>query len=192
MFSYQPPTIEVMKFKSLLIAALMALPAFQANAVTILVAEWAATDSADATELADVAAKILAYNSANNPDLPLLGTTTLLTTLANKATTGNIGPLIPNDGKVMEWTAPTGTYAFFYVMTKWGQGQANFDHALHYITAGDSLTYNPGGAGAPNGLSHAILWGGGNSPGVPDGGSVLAFLGLSLAFLEALRRKLLT
>lgn len=178
-----------MKLKSLFIAAAMVvLPAFQANAITILVAEWAGSSS-DANELADVAAKIVAYNSANNPDLPLLGTTSLLTTLANKATAANINPFIPNDEKVLEWTAPN-TYDFFYVMTKWGGGGTNFEHALHYITAGDSVSYNPGGAGAPQGLSHVLLWGGNNERSVPDGGSMLALLGLSLASIEVLRRKM--
>lgn len=167
---------------------MVVLPAFQANAITILVAEWAG-NSGDAEELADVAAKIVAYNTANDPDLPLLGTTSLLTTLANKATAANIDPFIPNDDKVLEWTAPN-TYDFFYVMTKWGGGGTNFEHALHYITAGDSVNYNPGGASAPQGLSHVLLWGGNNERNVPDGGSMLALLGLSLASIEVLRRKL--
>lgn len=52
-----------------------------------------------------------------------------------------------------------------------------------------TLTYNPGGTRAPQGLSH-VIQGGGDRQRVPDGGSMLALLGLGLTSIEGLRRKL--
>ncbi len=127
-------------------------------------------------------------NALNNPDLPLWEDTTLLTDLIDKADPNYVGLFIPNDDKVLEWTAPY-DFEYYYIMTKWGQGQANFDHALHYMLAGETVTYNPGGTRAPQGLSH-VIQGGGERKRVPDGGSMLALLGLGLTSIEALRRKL--
>lgn len=173
-------------------AAIVCLSAASVSAVPILVAEWNG-NSGDANELADVAAHIVTYNGANDPDLPLLNTTTLLTVLANKAV--NVGVYTPNNSDVIEWTAPAG-YDFYYIMTKWGQGSpkenpTGFEHALHYVLAGETLTYNPGGANAPNGLSHVITWGG-DVPDqrVPDAGATLALLGVSVTALGFMRRKL--
>jgi len=155
--------------------------AMTASATPILVGEWASANSGN--ETAAVEAAITAYNGANDPDLPALSETTAVTIQS-----GAIATYAPNDEKIIEWTAPS-TYDYFYVLTKWGQGRANFDTALHYLLAGETLTYNPGGTDHPQGLSHVSIWGG-RLPGtnVPDNGWALALLGLGTLGVARLRR----
>lgn len=158
----------------------LALATMSAAAGPILVKEWDGGNSGAATELQAVTDAINDYNGANNPDLPALGSALVIQDPP--------ATYAPNDSKVIEWTAPS-TFAYYYVMTKWGIGQANFDHALHYVLAGEALTYNPGGSSAPNGLSHVSIWGGRlPSTSVPDGGFSLALLGLGAFGLSRLRR----
>ena len=169
-------------YLSTMVGSILAFGAMSAVAGPILVAEWAGNSGA-ANELADVQTKIGDYNTANDPDLPAFsGTTTL------KIQDLSVTTYAPNDEKLAEWTAPA-TYDYYYVMTKWGKGQANFDHALHYVLAGETLNYNPGGASAPNGLSHVSIWAG-SLPGtnLPDGGWSLALLGLGALGVSRLRR----
>lgn len=161
---------------------MLALAAMSATAGPILVAEWAGNSGA-ANELADVQSYIGAYNTANDPDLPAFSGTTTVTIQA-----GNAAYITGGDDKVITWTAPA-TYDFYYVMTKWGKGPASFDHALHYVLAGESLNYNPGGAGAPNGLSHVSIWAGDlPTVAVPDSGWSLALLSLGVFGLSRIRR----
>jgi hypothetical protein len=164
------------------VAASLALSA-SSYAGPILVAEWAG-GSGDATELAAVNTAIANYNTANNPDLPALGAEFV-------AKTTSIGSYAPGDGQTINWTAPS-DFAFYYIMTKWGAGGASFDHALHYVLAGETLVYNPDDllkkGDAPNGLSHLWIWGGGENR-VPDGGSTVALLGAALAGVSMIRRK---
>lgn len=157
--------------------------AMTASATPILVGEWASASSGAATELAEVQAAITAYNTANDPDLPDFSGTTSVVIQDTVVTT-----YAPNDDKIIEWTAPA-TYDYYYVMTKWGQGRAAFDTALHYVLAGETLTYNPGGTDHPQGLSHVSIWGG-RLPGtnVPDNGWALALLGLGTLGVARLRR----
>lgn len=172
------------KSLSVLVGGMLTLVAMSASAAPILVAEWLGNSGA-ANELADVQAEILAYNVANNPDLPAFSGTT---SVVQQST--SISTYAPNDSKIVEWTAPA-TYDFYYVMTKFGKGQANFDHALHYVLAGETLTYNPGGISAPNGLSHVSIWAGDlpstNTP-VPDQGWSLVLLGMGALGVARLRR----
>ncbi len=169
---------------SAVVGGMMALAAMSAAAGPILVAEWVG-NSGQANELADVQSYIAAYNTANEPDLPAFSGTTTVTIQSTSVAT-----YAPNDEKIIEWTAPA-TYDFYYVMTKWGKGQANFDHALHYVLSGETLTYNPGGSSAPNGLSHVSIWAGdlpGTGTSVPDSGWSLALLSLGVFGLSRIRR----
>jgi hypothetical protein len=168
--------------------ALVASLALAANsyATPILVGTWNGT-SGDAAELVAVDAAIDAYNVANNPDLPEFSE---LTEFANKNTTPVSLYSLPGDEHTLVWTAPN-DYDFYYIMSKYGNpknGGATFEHALHYVLAGDTLTYNPGGSGPPNGLSHVWVWGG-NDNNVPDGGSTVALMGAALAGLSMIRRR---
>jgi hypothetical protein len=171
--------MKSLKTSLLAVVASLALSA-SSYAGPILVDEWAG-NSGNANELADVNTAISDYNAANNPDLPALPAEFV-------AKTTSIGSYAPGDGQTINWTAPA-DYAFYYIMTKWGSGGANFDHALHYVLAGETLIYNPGGVGTPpNGLSHIWIWAGGDNR-VPDGGSTVALLGAALAGVSMLRRK---
>jgi hypothetical protein len=149
----------------------------------ILVGEWAGADSGDAEELATVQGVIAFYNFVVDPDLPAFAG---LSEFVPK--TEDIDPyLVGDDDKTIIWTAPN-DHSFYYIMTKWGKGGANFDHALHYVLAGETLNYNPGGSNPPEGLSHVWIWApGGNQ--VPDGGSTVALMGASLAGLAMIRRR---
>lgn len=172
---------QVMKksYLSPIAGVVLALATMSAAAGPILVKEWAGNSGA-ANELADVQTAISEYNTAKDPDLPALG--------SNLVVQDPPATYAPNDEKVIEWTAPS-TYDYYYVMTKWGIGQGTFDHALHYVLAGESLNYNPGGSSAPNGLSHVSIWAGRlPSTSVPDGGFSLALLGLGAFGLSRLRR----
>ena len=157
----------------------LALATMSAAAGPILVKEWAGNSGA-ANELQDVKNAIIEYNAAKDPDLPALGTALVIQDPP--------ATYAPNDEKVIEWTAPS-TFDYYYIMSKWGIGQATFDHALHYVLPGEKVTYNPGGDTAPNGLSHVSIWGGRRQPGtnVPDGGFSLALLGLGAFGLSRLR-----
>jgi hypothetical protein len=172
------------KTLSAVVGGILALGAMTASAAPILVAEWLG-NSGSANELADVQAKILAYNVANAPDLPAFSGTTSVTLQSTAVAT-----YAPNNEKIVEWTAPA-TYDFYYVMTKFGKGQANFDHALHYLLAGETLSYNPGGTSAPNGLSHVSIWAGdlpNTNTHLPDNGWSVALLGLGAFGIARLRR----
>jgi hypothetical protein len=174
-----------MKHKSLsaVIGGMLALAAMSATAGPILVAEWESPNSGAGLEFAFAAAGIAAYNVANDPDLPALAGTTAVT-IQNTS----IATFAPNDEKIIEWTAPA-TYDYFYVLSKYGQGQANFDTALHYVLAGETLTYNPGGNSAPNGLSHVSIWAGRlPTVAVSDSGWSLGLLGLGVFGLSRFRR----
>jgi hypothetical protein len=164
-------------------------------AVPILVGEFA-SNSSDANEKVAVRDAIIAYNVANDPDLPqLLGAGTD-PSLINGWTTfvAKTATVLPyyngGDDQTFGWAAP-GTYSNYYVMTKFGQGQANFDHALHLLSAGDTLVYNPGGSGAPNGLAHLAIWAvGPANNSVPDACASFSLLGVALLGLAVLRRRL--
>ncbi len=168
------------------------MAALNAGAIPILVSEWDGPSGLGhpgnpaKNEDASVAAQIVAYNVAHAPDLPLLGGLTKIVeqddSLSKYVQTGS-------GGKILSWTAPTDC-DFYYIMTKWGQGQADWDHALHYVLAGESIImYNPGGSSDPNGLSHVSIWCG-EGVHTPDGGASLALLGMGLIGLGALKRKL--
>jgi hypothetical protein len=164
--------------------AALALAA-SALATPILVGVAESDNSGENSENLIMRGLIDTYNAANNPDLPLLfGSGATPSLLA-----GWIG--FPKDetqgSDEIVWTAPW-TYAEYYLLTKWGQGGAAFDTALHYILAGQTLTYNPGGAGAPNGLSHLRLFARGTTS-VPDGASTAALLGLGLVGLSFIARR---
>jgi hypothetical protein len=94
------------------------------------------------------------------------------------------------DDKTIEWTAPN-SFSAYYIMTKWGSGNANFDHALHYVLAGETLNYNPNGSNPPEGLSHLAIWatGPGETGRVPDSGTTVVLLGLSLLSLRMFRKR---
>lgn len=174
---------------ALTLATMMAVS--PAGAVPILVSEWFGPsglgnpqNDPNSNEDASVAAQIVAYNAVNNPDLPLLAG---LTKTVSQQTTSMTD--FGNDSNVLNWTAPMDC-DFYYIMTKWGQGQATWDHALHYVLAGETVIYNPGGAGFPMGLSHVSIWCG-ETERVPDGGSTLAFLSLAMVLVAPfIRRKL--
>jgi len=151
----------------------------------VLVSEWNLGNSSVALEDASVAAQIVAYNVAHDPDLPLLAG---LTKIASQSTAVSSYVQAGSDNKILSWTAPT-ECDFYYIMTKWGKGQASWEHALWFVPAGDTVTYNPGGSGAPNGLSHVSIWCG-DTQHVPDGGATIALLGMGVLGLGALRRKI--
>ncbi len=157
----------------------------QVSALPILVSEWMGSNSGVATEANDVKNAINNYNSSHDPDLPLFSEATAVVIQAGKS-----GYITGGDEKVLTWTAPA-TYDYYYIMSKYGKGGANFDHALHYVLAGESLNYNPGGNSAPNGLSHVSIWGGNfpNTQPVPDGGSTVLLLGLAVGGLGAVCRR---
>ena len=139
-----------MKLRYLVIPACALFLSIRASALPILVGEFPTADSGDATENVAVRTAIETYNTNFNPDLPQIFGAGSDPALINgwsefvpKTTT--VAPFFDNgDAKTVEWTAPN-TFSSFYVLTKWGQGGANFDHALHFVSAGDTLLYNPGG-----------------------------------------------
>ena len=170
-------------------ACTMAAPAL---AVPILVDEWAGPSGLGKpitdpdNEDYHVVQAILNYNSANNPDLPLLSEASKIVIQA-----GN-GSYISGDDKILNWTAPLDC-DYYYIMTKWGQGGATFDHALHYILAGETVVYNPGGENGPTGLSHVSIWCGDTTTttDVPDGGATLVLLGIGVSTVGLLRKRIL-
>jgi hypothetical protein len=176
-----------MKLSKLLTGALAALAlAASALATPILVGETESDNSGANNENVIMYHLIGVYNAGPSADLPLLfgsGATPSLLAGWFEYTKVEVG----GDQQELVWTAP-GTYAEYYILTKWGQGGAAFDTALHYLLAGQTLTYNPGGAGAPNGLSHYRLFGRG-STSVPDGASTAALLGLGLVGLSFIARR---
>jgi hypothetical protein len=189
-----PPTPSVklidMNTRSKLAGLCIALCAVaaSANAVPILVGTWPSPSSGNAAENTASQAAIDAYNDVNNPDLPDLYD---LDAPPNLLAGWIEFPKVElNDGPhTFEWTAPD-TYAEYYVLSKYGNPKkkgADFDTALHYLLAGDELSYNPGGDAAPNGLSHYRIWARGET-NVPDGGLTIMLLGLSLTGLAAFRR----
>ena len=173
--------------------------AYSASAVPILVGEWDSPDSNPGGELYLAQQAIETYNVPNDPDLPDIAvlplpadphdTLAALPVFLGKFDDSDpeLDDFIPNDEKILEWTAP-GDYAFYYVISKYGGGgQGTLDTALHYMLAGESLVFNPGGNGPPNGLSHITIWGG-NTTTVPDGGMTLLLLGAGMAALGGARR----
>ena len=195
----RPPTnlntIHCMKLRYLLIPACALFLSVRASALPILVGEFNTTNSGNDTEKVAVRTAIAAYNTNFDPDLPQIFGTGTDPVLINgwsefvpKTTT--VAPFFSGgDDKTIEWTAPN-TFSSFYVLTKWGQGGANFDHALHFLSAGETLLYNPGGSGAPQGLSHIAIWAADPGNRVPDSGSSLSLLGLALICLGVLRRRI--
>lgn len=188
-------TMKINRFLWILSTAIIALTAISANATAILLDEWDAGSSGDDAEYNHVIQVIEDYNEDYEPDLPALPGEYL------EKTTVIAGFGIPNDeGEILtiEWTAPN-DYDYYYILTKWGKGQADFDTALHFLLAGDELNYNANDFDyqlkgnqteyPPMGLSHVWIWGGNNPPSVPDGGTTITLLGLALAGLGLVRRK---
>ncbi len=175
------------KLKMLIFAGLLAMFSAQTQAITILVDEWLSGNSGEEAERLRAQQGLDAYNIANDPDLPT--PLSSLVTWPKNDSPEDLGQ------KTLTFTAPTGEYDFYFILTKYGSGALKnfagepFDTALHYVSAGDTLTYNPGGDGLPNGLSHEILWAGKSSTNVPDGGATAALLGLGVLGLAAIRRK---
>lgn len=179
--------------KQFLIPALALFFAVQASALPILVGEFDPPNSGDATEHVAARTAIETYNSANNPDLSQLFGPGTDPALINGwevfvAKTTETDAFEGASEKILSFTAP-GTYAEYYVFSKYGQGQANFDSALHHMLAGDVLSYNPGGASAPNGLSHLAIWGRGTTTNVPDSGLTIALFGAGLMLLGVMKRR---
>ena len=183
-----------MKFQQkLLIPALALFFAVQASALPILVGEFKPANAGDATEHVAARTAIDAYNSTHNPDLSQLFGPGANPVLINDwtvfvAKTTSTDPFEGANEKILSFTAP-GTYAEYYVFSKYGIGQANFDSALHHMLAGDVLSYNPGGAGAPNGLSHLAIWARGTTTNVPDSGLTIALFGAGLMLLGVMKRR---
>jgi hypothetical protein len=170
--------------KCLAVAVLVALPN-GASAIQILVGTWGGnSNSGDNSELCNAQWAIDAYNSSHNPDLPALATinpgkkpkATLLLDVHVPKTQ------VPNGEHTFNWTADP-QFSFYYVLTKWGNGGSGTDTALHYITAGEVLSFDPTFG---NGLSHYCIWRG--PANVPEGGSTLILLGAGLGLLAVGRR----
>jgi hypothetical protein len=185
-----------MQTRSSLTTLALALCVFASNAsaATILVGTWDSPNSGEATENASARTAIANYNSANDPDLSLLyGAGSPPPLLAGWV---EFDKIELNNGPHTFTFSPTGIYAGYteyYVVSKYGNPNnsrgANFDTALHHLLNGDSISYNPGGSSAPNGLSHYRIWARGGSTQVPDGGSTVLLLGLGLSGLALLRRR---
>lgn len=172
------------------VAAFLALAPLSTQATAYLIDEWDSPDSGDDEQIAAIQAAIAAFNTAGNPPAPLPAFDPALVFVAK---TDDVEDFDSADNQSVVWTAPSGDVSF-YVLTKWGQGQANFDTALHLVTPGNTLNYNPawGGPrqpGAPNGLSHIAIW---HTPEteVPDGGTTAVLLGLGLLGIASIRRRL--
>ena len=173
----------------LIFAALLAMFSAQAQAVTILVDEWLSGNSGEAAERLRAQQALDTYNFTHDPDLP-----TPLSSMVTWEKNDNPEDL---NSHTVTYTAPTGAYDFFFILTKYGSANGAwkklngdpFDTALHYVSAGDTLTYNPGGSGPPNGLSHEILWAGNLTRNVPDGGATAALLGLGVLGMAVVGRK---
>jgi hypothetical protein len=177
----------------LLISALALVLAAQVNAAPILVGEFTAKSGDDKEHVA-IREAINTYNGSHDPDLSQLfgtGTSPLLINDWNDfvSKTTDIDGYDSADGKTLNFTAP-GTYAEYYVFSKYGSGGADFNMALHYLSAGDVLSYNPGGASAPNGLSHIAIWARGTPTNVPDSGLTLALFGAGLMMLGVMKRRM--
>ena len=182
--------LKAFGLKSLAVAALFAFAPLSSNATAYLIAEWASGNSGDAAEIQAVKDAIAAFNTQGNFPAPI---PELNTSLVFQAKTTDTGDYEGSDDKSVVWTAPSGDVDF-YVLTKWGQGQADFDTALHFVTAGNTLNYDPKWGGskqpdAPNGLSHIWIWHTEPGTNVPDGGATAALLGLGILGLAAVRRK---
>ena len=177
----------------LLISALALFFAVQASALPILVGEFKPANAGDATEHVAARNAIDSYNSTHNPDLSQLFGPGANPVLINDwsvfvAKTTDTGAFEGASDKILSFTAP-GTYAEYYVFSKYGIGQANFDSALHHLLAGDVLSYNPGGASAPQGLSHLAIWARGSTTSVPDSGLTIALFGAGLMLLGVMKRR---
>lgn len=179
---------QYMKIKYLL-ATVALFSTLQIRAATILVGEFNPANSGDATEHRAIRDAITAYNGSHDPDLSQLfgagtdpslinGWTVFVAKTTDIASYGN---------QTLTFTAPN-TFAEYYVFSKYGSGGANFDSALHHLDAGDAISYNPGGSGPPQGLSHIAIWARG-TPTVPDSGQTIALLGGSLLVLAWMRRR---
>ena len=136
-------------------------------------------------ELAELTAAITAYNSLNNPDLPPAGDIDLTPQLIGGATTDGGGHAVPppptpkfitiDFGVEREtylgltWDGPQGGTLFYYVGNETGP--------VYF----ESPTFP---TGQTYGLSHYMFTG-----AVPDGGTTVALLGLALAGLGVVRRR---
>ena len=186
--------------QKLFIPALALFFAVQASALPILVGEFKPESAGDDNERIAIRAAIEAYNSTHTPDLsqlfgfgivdkskekqiPLINDWTVFV-----AKTDDVDGYNGSDGKFINFTAP-GTFAEYYVFSKYGIGQASFDSALHHLVAGDVLSYNPNGDSAPNGLSHVAIWARGSSTSVPDSGLTIALFGAGLMLLGVMKRR---
>jgi hypothetical protein len=138
-------------------------------------------------ELAALTAAIAAYNAANDPDLPPAGDIDLTPQLIGGATTdggGQAAPLSPTPTSItidfgiegetyvgLTWDGPNGGTLFYYVRNE--TGPVYFESPVF-----------PSGS-QQYGLSHYMFTG-----AVPDGGMTLAMLGLALAGLGIVRRRM--
>jgi hypothetical protein len=184
--------------QKLLIPALALFIAAQVSAAPILVGEFTPANAGDGTEKAAIRDVIDAYNATHNPDLSqLFGGDPIV--LINGwevfvEKTADVDGYEGADDKTLTFTAPD-DYAEYYIFSKYGAAKGQnppFTSALHYLLAGEVLTYNPNGDGAPHGLSHIAIWGRGESPGtsVPDSGLTVALLGASMMMLAFAKRRL--
>ena len=182
--------------KNLLISALALFFAAQVNAAPILVGEFKPSNGSDAAELAAIRTAINTYNGTHEPDLSQLlgfnadGDLMPINGWAEfVARTTDVSAYVDATGKVVNFTAP-GTYLEYYFLSKFGIGGAEFNTALHHLTAGDVLSYNPGGLEAPEGLGHVAIWARGTPSSVPDSGLSIALFGASLMLLGVMKRRM--
>jgi hypothetical protein len=184
----------------LLISALALFFAVQASALPILVGEFEPGSSGDDNEHIAIRTAINSYNATPAADLSQLFGTGEMTKKGevNLPLINGWVEFVPKTedvedyegatDKFINFTAP-GTYAEYYVFSKYGKGQGDFDSALHFMLAGEVLSYNPGGAGGPNGLSHVSIWARGTSTSVPDSGLTIALFGAGLMLLGVMKRR---
>jgi hypothetical protein len=145
-------------------------------------------------ELAALTAAITAYNAAHDPDLPPAGDIDLTPQLIGGATTDGGGQAVPpaptpkfitiDFGVEREtylgltWDGPNGGTLFYYVGNE--TGPVYFESP--YFPA--PTPGNPNNT-SQYGLSHYMFTG-----AVPDGGMTLTLLGLALAGLGVVRRRI--
>jgi hypothetical protein len=187
---------------ALQLTAVAALSVFtvSSQAHAYLIGEFETPNSGDATVNALAQDAIDAFNALGvfPAPVPDLNTANIFQAKVEGA---GLSAFFGSDDQSVHWEAPSGGDVNFYVITKWGQpqggpNQADFDTALHFVTAGNTLDYNPGGDDAPFGLSYIAIFhtdddvfGGGPGGGrVPDGGATAALLGLGVLGLGVARR----
>ena len=182
-----------MKLLYILCAAAL-LASARANAVPVLVGEIAPSNASAATEHVSIRTAIDEYD-AGNPNLSQLFGVGSDPGLINgwSVFLARTGDVLSFGDHTIAYTAPA-SFSEYYVFSRYGLGGADFSSAVHYMNAGEVLSYNPGGAAAPQGLGAVAIWARGPADvsNVPDGGQTAALLGLSLIALVLFRRRVLS